>query len=282
MCPSLPKIRGFDRVSDHEDQSAPQSPGTVEESNSVTPARTRCISVAWHGQQCKNLATPGSEVCKWHVAEYAKKMQERFIENDQTPTDPTKWPYRCSARVSQDDGNDRQCGKNAVRGLKYCGSHGGSHPAAKEMGERVMRDRVERHRIRQLMEQQGLTEETELNPLLQLQKLAIETVAMKEYLLEQVTKLGDDELVYSDRLGIENVKQTMQLYERAVERTSRLLIDMGRLDIDNRLAKITERQGDIVANILEKVLSRLELGDDVREAAKGYLTEEFRRLELTG
>lgn len=266
-------------MSDDEDQSAPQLPGTVEASG-TTPARTRCISVAWHGEQCKNYATPGEEVCKWHVAEYAKKMTDRF--NDQKAlADPTKWPYQCAARVSQDDGGDRQCGKNAVRGLKYCGSHGGAHPAAKEMGERVMRDRVEQHRIRQLMEKHGLESETELNPLLQLQKLAIETVAMKEYLLEQVTKLTDDELVYSDRLGIENVRQTMQLYERAVERTGRLLVDMGRLDIDNRLAKISERQGDIIATILEKVLSKLNLDDEVREAAKGHLTDEFRRLELT-
>jgi hypothetical protein len=265
---------------DERDDSAPQSPGTDEADGSrYTDERPQCVSVAWHGERCKNPAKPGQETCSWHKPEFLKRAKERQYAGPGDPnSDPNKWMVRCSAIVTNKETNEqRQCGKNAVRGLDRCQYHGAGHPAAREMGERVMRDRVEQHRLKQLIKQHGLSEEEALNPLLQLQKLGIETLAVKQFFLEEMAKL--EGMVYDDRLGIEQVRQMVQLYERAADRANRLLVDMARLDIDNRLAKITERQGDIIATILEKVLSRLNLQDEVREAAKGYLTEEFRMLE---
>jgi len=258
-----------------EDDSAPQAPGTDEAGPADQP---RCVSVAWHGGQCKNTAKAGQETCSWHDPKYLKRARDRFDDTGQD--DPNKWRVQCTAMVTTDreTGEQRRCGRNAVRGLDRCPFHGGNHPAAREMGERVMKDRVEQHRLKALIEEHGLNEDEALNPLLQLQKLGIETLAVKQFFLEEMSKL--EGMVYDDRLGIEQVRQMVQLYERAAERATRLMVDMARLDIDNRLAKITERQGDIIATILEKVLSRLNLGDEVRESAKGYLTEEFRQLEV--
>jgi hypothetical protein len=276
---------------DDEDSAPPPAPGTDEASGkrkrggtstkfTGEDGQTQCVSVAWHGERCKNKAKPDMETCAWHKPEFLRRAKEHQHSGPGDPsTDPNKWMVRCTAIVTnKDTGAERQCGKNAVRGLNRCQVHGAAHPAAKEMGERVMKDRVEQHRLQQLITEHGLSEEEALNPLLQLQKLGIETLAVKQYFLEQMAQL--EEMVYDDRLGIEQVRAMVQLYERAADRANRLLVDMARLDIDNRLAKISERQGDIIATILEKVLSRMNMPDDNREMAKTYLQEEFNRLAI--
>lgn len=282
-------------MSDDEffEDSAPQpAPGTdeagVKKRGAGAPVKftgaegeQQCVSVAWHGARCKNKAKPDRETCSWHDPKFLKRAKETQFAGPGDPNDdPNKWMVRCNALVTNRETlEQRQCGKNALRGLDKCHVHGAGHPAAKAMGERIMQDRVEQHRLKQLIEQHGLSEEEALNPLLQLQKLGVETLAVKQFFLEEMAKLED--MVYDDRLGIEQVRQMVMLYERAAERASRLMVDMARLDIDNRLAKISERQGDIIATILEKVLSRLDLGDERREQAKGYLTEEFQRLAVS-
>lgn len=263
-------------MSDIEDgpDSAPQTPGTSTE---IEPnERPRCVSVAWHGDQCKNNAKAGQETCAWHSTEYVKRAESRFEPTD----DPNKWNVQCKAMVNQPDDTQRRCGKNAVRGLDVCYSHGAGHPAAKEMGERVMQDRVRQHRLKKMADENGIENLDEINPLYELKKIAVEAVAFKDDLREQVIDL--QESVYTDRLGIENVRQIVQLYERAIDRTSKLLVEMGRLNLDERLVAISERQGDLISTVLEKVLSRMELGDERREEAKGYLSEEFKKLAIAG
>ena len=240
------------------------------------PDRPRCSSVAWHGEQCKNRSRAGQTTCAWHDPGYADKMRDSRV--DPAPDDPTKWNFRCRGQVSQPDGVQRQCNQNAVRGLEFCRHHGGSHPAARQVGERVMEDRIRQHRLKQMAEKYGLAVGEEVNPLEELQGLIRECTALKDFLFEKVTEL--DEITYTDRIGVENVRQVMAMYERALERTGRILVDTGKLDIDNRLAKVTERQADLVATVLERVLTKMELGEDRREVVKGYLSEEFRKLEL--
>lgn len=253
-----------------------ENDGRYDDNDVVGPnSRPRCQSVAWHGERCKNAAKEGQTTCIWHDAAYIDKVNERRFQGPKDDN-PNQWHVRCSAKNLR---TQKQCGKNAMRGLEVCQYHGGAHPAAREMGERVMQDRIQRLEMRKLMEEHGITEEEAFNPLLQLQKLVVETVRIKDFFLKQMSELED--ITYDDRLGIEQVRQAVQLYERAADRTGRLLVDMARLDIDGRLAKISERQGDIIATILQKVLGRLDLADEVRNSAQLYLTEEFKQLEAS-
>lgn len=146
-----------------------------------------------------------------------------------------------------------------------------------------MNERVARFELMRLLDQEGSAGQIaaieEFNPLFALSQLAIEVVTMKNHLLERVAKLSQDDWTYGDRLGIEQVRAEIQLYERAVDRTARLLVDIGRLNLDERLVKISERQGNLISEILQKVLGKIGLTDEQRETAQTELATEFRKLD---
>lgn len=264
--------------------------------DTMEDGRPRCQSVAWHGRQCKNAANPDSTTCRWHdqgVAGQLRRQQasrpvfahDGTHETAEEQGDPNRWAVRCD--FVSDHENATRCSNWAMRGLRRCRHHGGA--AARDIGEQHMQDRITRHRLRQLADAHGVEAKdaqrarkaAEFNPLAELQSLAIEVIAMKDYLLERVELLRETDWTHVDRIGVDQVSAEVQLYERALERTSRLLVDLGRLNLDERLVKVTERQGDLVAEVLEKVLSQLGLEDDTRQRARAGLAAEFRRLEAS-
>lgn len=279
---------------DHNGHDDNNNDDDDEIQQTTSDGRGRCQSIAWHGRQCKNAADPDSTTCRWHDQGVAGRLRRDNASRAATSYDPSRErpeesedPNRWAVQCDHTNTEGLRCNNWAMRGLRRCRHHGGA--AAKDIGEQHMQDRIVRHRIRQLAEEQGADSAlirggrrvAEFNPLAELQTLGVEVIAMKDYLLERVIKLREDEWTYGDRLGVDQVRAEVQLYERALERTTRLLVDLGRLNIDERLAKINERQGDVIAEILERVLSQLNLEDEVRERAKAGLSAEFRRLEAS-
>ena len=64
----------------------------------------------------------------------------------------------------------------------------------------------------------------------------------------------------------------MVLWERALDRCERFVSAMARLNIDERLAAIEERQVDIVANAINATLTDLGLPEEtLREARRGIV-----------
>lgn len=239
----------------------------------------RCTSVAWHGEQCKNKKKASEETCAWHAPGFINRAKANRIEAD-SPVDlenPHRWNVRCKATNTGEASAGERCGQNAVRGLDICAKHGGGHPVAREMGKRVMENRIERHRLGKLADKYGLDE---LNPLQAMQKLVQEVLMLKEHLYEQIANMDAEDWTYTDRIGVEQARQVFQMYERAVERSSRLLVDLGKLNIDDRLAKVSEKQAEVVAVVMEKVLTAMELDEERRDEAKTLLGQEFRKLEL--
>jgi len=245
----------------------------------------QCASIAWHGDTCKNKARPGHTTCRWHDDDYAARAAEFGRAGSSSPDydpalNPKAWKVRCNWRAGEGEG-ENQCKKWAVKGTLRCDRHGGA--AVKHIGEQHMKERAAKAKLLALLQEDGQTEQAiaieEFNPLFALSKLAIEVLAMKDMLLEQVTELAEEDWVYGDRLGIENVRAVIQLYERAVDRTSRLLVDIGRLNLDERLMKISERQGNLISEILQRVLGQLGLDDEDRARAQTHLASEFRKLD---
>jgi F0F1-type ATP synthase membrane subunit b/b' len=63
----------------------------------------------------------------------------------------------------------------------------------------------------------------------------------------------------------EQIRAEVALYERALDRTARLLADMARLNLDERLERLTEAQGQQIVAVVRFAL--LELGADPGEPA---------------
>lgn len=70
----------------------------------------------------------------------------------------------------------------------------------------------------------------------------------------------------------EQLRAEVALYERAMDRLGRFLADYGRLNIDDRLARITEKQAELVEKALLATLG--EMGMDVKQQ-----TDALQRLE---
>ena len=98
------------------------------------------------------------------------------------------------------------------------------------------------------------------DPLTALAQLAGEVIAFKDYLRGRLSapapSAGSTDS--SPSLSVELAR-----YERALERSGRLLAEMGRLDIDERLARVGQQQAEALAVAVRGALA--ELGQDLSE-----------------
>lgn len=251
----------------------------------------RCMHLMRNEEQCPRFESEyGAQVCEFHPIEVKLRLVEpsktilddgRDAEAVFEPVSPTQWKVRCrhfyDEKPNQIEDEARQCKNWAAKGLTRCSIHIKNDSALKEMGIRNMNDRIERHRLLKLTDKymdDGLLD----NPLIALQQLAAEVLAFKDFARDKVLELQDTEWDYEDKKGTEEIRAIIQLYERGMDRAARLLADMGKLNLDERLVQISERQGELVATVLETVLRRLDLGDRVDEA-RNLLGAEFRVLE---
>lgn len=169
---------------------------------------------------------------------------------------------KCSSRRT--DG--QPCGNWPIKGGTVCGSHGGKAPQVKAKA----RERI--------AEQQARAELARLNlppvddPLSMLASVAAEVVAWKDAMAVKVNALTS--LRYGTEGG-EQLRAEVALWERALDRCERFLTAMARLNIDERLAAISEARAEMIITMLAAALERT-----VPEHADAVLTafdEEFAR-----
>jgi hypothetical protein len=108
------------------------------------------------------------------------------------------------------------------------------------------------------------------DPLTALAQLAGQAIAFKDILAARVNELR--QIRYRDSKGAEQLRSEVALWERALDRCERFVSAMARLNIDERLAQIEERQVDIVANAISATLTDLGLPEEtLREARRGIV-----------
>ncbi|MEV5944231.1 hypothetical protein [Streptomyces sp. NPDC051994] len=113
------------------------------------------------------------------------------------------------------------------------------------------------------------------NPLRALAELAGEMTVFKDALAGLVRKLDVDEIRYKGGAG-EQIRAEVILYERALERTGQLLVNVARLNIDDRLAAIEEKQADAVIAAIEAALASVGVRGADAIAAKKVAARHLR------
>lgn len=152
--------------------------------------------------------------------------------------------------------------------------HGGSAPQVKAKAqERVAQEEAQRQ-LGKLAAVLGPAEPV-ANPLLELSRIAGEALRWKQVIAHRVAEL--EQLRYQGGAG-EQVRAEIALFERALDRCSTVLANIVRLNIDERLATITDRQGHIIAGVITSVLEQLELGDQA-DRARELIAVELERLD---
>lgn len=77
--------------------------------------------------------------------------------------------------------------------------------------------------------------------------------------------------------GTEQLRSEVVLYERAMDRTARVLELIARLNIDARAAALSAKQGEVVADAVRRAVEAVDLPDATRDAIYARLAAELRR-----
>jgi hypothetical protein len=177
--------------------------------------------------------------------------------------------------VARRQGGGAPCHKSAGwgtdhKGIGPCRLHGGNFANVAKAAERK---RAEAE-LQSVLAGLGVARPV-ANPLEALRQLAGEILLLKDVLRGMVERLGS---VRYDGLAGEQVRGEIQLYERALDRAAKVLVDIGRLNIDERLAAITQRQADVVVAAIKAGLDAAGVGHgEERTRANAAVAAELRK-----
>jgi hypothetical protein len=112
------------------------------------------------------------------------------------------------------------------------------------------------------------------NPLTALQALAGRALALEQAIGGIVNDLNS--IRYDGIAGGEQLRSEVVVLERAMDRAGRLLVDIAKLNIEDRLAKVTEAQTAMVADALAAVLGEMGLSPDQQRDARSRVGRRLR------
>lgn len=163
---------------------------------------------------------------------------------------------KCTATAKS---TGQRCTRPVVKGARVCRYHGGkARQVAAKAAERVATDRA-RTVVRKL------TWKRVDDPLSALAELAGEITAVKDHLRGEVERL--EELRYTG-VAAEQIRGELQAYQAALRDTVSVLATIAKLDIDARLAAITEAQASVVMAAIDAALDAAEVARERRPEAK--------------
>lgn len=157
------------------------------------------------------------------------------------------------------------------KGWGRCRKHLGTTPT---VAQAAQRERVE-HEVRAMLVQRGVTAVDD--PLTELQLLAGEMRAWKEAVGEKVNALVS--LRYEGGGTGEQLRAEVGVYERAADRYERILVDMARLGLDERLVRVQEGQAALMTSIFLGALGDLGLAEEIQQAGRRAIAERVRLAE---
>ena len=112
------------------------------------------------------------------------------------------------------------------------------------------------------------------DPLSELARLCGQVLAWKDRMADKVNGLNS--LRYSTEGG-EQLRAEVALWERALDRCERFLTAMARLNIDERLAKISEERAEMIITVFTVALERAGAAPELADAVLTAADEEFAR-----
>jgi hypothetical protein len=226
-----------------------------------------CAGIGNHGLPCSNMEIEGLEYCLHHVPDDLLDEAEMITGM-----------RRCRQRFGEPDA----CRQFAVDATSppLCKNHGaqiGSERSAKAASSVVQLHvaSVEQEKVVDHWES-IISAPPVTNPLEELQKIAGEIVAWKNIARAAVAQLHESQWRYTkSRLG-EQIRAEILIYERALDRAERCLVNIAKLNIDQRLAAVSERRQDLIERAVTAALQASGLDLEGQDKARKVLRRELR------
>lgn len=165
------------------------------------------------------------------------------------------------ARLKGDDGKPlpdapwEPCMNWPLRGSPVCAQR---HGGRTKQGRASAAAALEESHARELLAQRLQGAREIRHPVYALLDLAAEMTEWKEVLRERLDELSS--LSTTDRLGVERERAVVLLYERSLERLGRLLVDLQKLNLEQRKLVIGQSDAKKVMNAVLVALQKTGLG----------------------
>jgi hypothetical protein len=181
---------------------------------------------------------------------------------------------QCKAKSKR---SQKQCNNPPIKGMEVCRMHGGSAPQAREAAARRVAHQQIQAAAEAVLAHEGITSVED--PLNELGKLASASTAMMNALGARVNSLQELEHFSTAAQFSPAIKAEVQMYERAMDRTHRLLDSLVKHGYAERQVTIAETEALLVAGVIRRVVAGLGLTPAQQEQAQTLLADEFRALE---
>jgi hypothetical protein len=169
---------------------------------------------------------------------------------------------------------DDRCPMWAIKGGFVCYHHGGSAPQTIAAAKQRLKTREVEAYADSVLAHEGI--EAIDDPLGELSRLASGSKKLMEALGARVNSL--DQLEHFDAKNSPAIKAEVLMYERALDRTARLLESLVKAGYAERQIKIQESEALMVAGVLKRTIAALGLTPEQQQRAQQVLAEEFRAL----
>ena len=227
----------------------------------ATSGRGRmCQGTTGTGTQCTNDEIEGLEFCLLHVP-------DEYLEEAEDVTGMR----RCRYRLGAPDACRAYAVEGAVAGV--CNKHG---MGSGSVGMRLTMQRTVEgklgERLAGIMADGGeklLRPDPVSDPLSELMDLAAEVKAVKELLRAKVAPMfANDQLRYAHSKAGEQLRMEVLLYERGLDRLARLLLDISKLNIAERLTGIRKQTADMIERAIDAALEESGVGFEGKQGAR--------------
>jgi hypothetical protein len=170
-------------------------------------------------------------------------------------------PRRCTGTSKQ---SGERCKRPPAKGLDKCSIHAGLSKAKRKVA-------AAESRLRQDLARLDVAPVD--NPLEEIARVAAQVLWFKDRVAERVNELTS--IRYSTDGG-EQLRAEVALFERSLDRCEKFLTAMARLNIDERLARISEQQADLVTFAVTAALEELGLSPDQQTEARRHVARHLR------
>ena len=164
------------------------------------------------------------------------------------------------------------CGAYAVNGGRVCSAHGGRAPqvkakAAERLAEQQIRRELARLDVAPVDDYLG-----------QMALIAGQVIAWKDALAEKVNALSSLRYQVSGENGDggEQLRAEVALWERSLDRCERFLTAMARMNIEERMTRVTEKQAAMCDEAFALTLREMGLPAEQQRDARLRLGRHLR------